>query len=41
MAERMFVSETTIKAHLRNISAKLGANSRTEAVAIARRLGLI
>ncbi|MCY1419234.1 HTH-type transcriptional regulator MalT [compost metagenome] len=41
MAERMFVSETTIKAHLRNISAKLGANSRTEAVAIARREGLI
>lgn len=41
MAERMFVSETTIKAHLRNISAKLGANSRTEAVAIARRHGFI
>jgi len=41
MAQRMFVSETTIKAHLRNISAKLGASSRTEAVAIARHEGLI
>jgi LuxR family maltose regulon positive regulatory protein len=41
IAEKMFVSELTIKSHLRKISAKLGAQSRTEAVAIGRSLGLI
>lgn len=41
IAEKMFVSETTVKAHLRNIHAKLGAKNRTEAVALARKLGVI
>lgn len=41
LAERLFVSETTVKAHLRNISTKLAARNRTDAVAIARRMGLI
>jgi LuxR family transcriptional regulator, maltose regulon positive regulatory protein len=41
LAERLFVSETTIKAHLRNINTKLAARNRTDAVAIARRIGLI
>jgi LuxR family maltose regulon positive regulatory protein len=41
LADRLFVSETTIKAHLRNINTKLAARNRTDAVAIARRLGLI
>ncbi|MFL8988603.1 LuxR C-terminal-related transcriptional regulator [Pseudomonas sp. QLc11A] len=41
IADKLFVSETTIKAHLRSINAKLGAHGRTEAVAIARREGLI
>ncbi|MGT2494772.1 helix-turn-helix transcriptional regulator [Cupriavidus basilensis] len=36
-----FVSETTVKTHLRSINAKLGASSRTHAVAVARKLGLI
>lgn len=40
LAERLFVSETTVKAHLRNINTKLSARNRTDAVAIARRLGL-
>lgn len=41
LAERLFVSETTIKAHLRNINTKLAARNRMDAVAIARRHGLI
>ncbi|WP_035882943.1 LuxR C-terminal-related transcriptional regulator [Cupriavidus metallidurans] len=41
IAEKMFVSELTIKSHLRKINAKLGAQSRTEAVAIGRSLGLL
>lgn len=41
MAVRLFVSETTVKTHLRSINAKLGASSRTHAVAVARKLGLI
>ncbi|MNR05168.1 Transcriptional regulatory protein LiaR [compost metagenome] len=41
IADKLFVSETTIKAHLRSINAKRGAHGRTEAVAIARREGLL
>ncbi|HMN82290.1 MAG TPA: LuxR C-terminal-related transcriptional regulator [Burkholderiaceae bacterium] len=41
MTEKLFVSDSTVRTHLRNINGKLGANSRTQAVAIARRLGLI
>lgn len=41
MAEKLYVSDSTVRTHLRNINAKLGAHSRTQAVAIARRLGLI
>jgi LuxR family maltose regulon positive regulatory protein len=41
IANRMFVSETTVKAHLRNINVKLGAQGRTHAVAIGRQLGLV
>ena len=38
MAEKLFVSDSTVRTHLRNINLKLGARSRTQAVAIARRL---
>ncbi len=41
LAEKLFVSENTVKFHLRNINSKLGAKNRTEAVAKARKLGLI
>ncbi len=41
LAEKLFVSDSTVRTHLRNINAKLGAHSRTQAVAIARRLAVI
>lgn len=41
LAEKLFVSETTIKAHLRHINSKLNARNRTDAVNIGRRAGLI
>ncbi|MBB3255773.1 LuxR family maltose regulon positive regulatory protein [Paraburkholderia bannensis] len=41
IAEKLFVSELTVKAHLRKINAKLGAQNRTQAVAIGRELGVI
>ncbi|MBT8766745.1 LuxR C-terminal-related transcriptional regulator [Metapseudomonas boanensis] len=41
MAEKLFVSETTVRTHLRSINAKLGARSRTEAVSLARHMQLI
>lgn len=41
MADKLFVSDSTVRTHLRNINTKLGARSRTQAVAIARRLGAI
>ena len=41
MAEKLFVSDSTVRTHLRNINSKLSASSRTQAVAIARRLGIV
>lgn len=41
MAEKLFVSDSTVRTHLRNINAKLGARSRTQAVALARRVGVL
>jgi DNA-binding NarL/FixJ family response regulator len=35
MAEHLFVSPATIKTHVRNAMAKLGARTRAHAVAIA------
>src|SRR5262249_22671934 len=36
-----FISEETVKAHLKHIMEKLGANDRTQAVAIGVRRGII
>lgn len=41
MSEKLFVSDSTVRTHLRSINSKLNASSRTQAVAIARRHGLI
>ncbi|WP_175650622.1 LuxR C-terminal-related transcriptional regulator [Pseudomonas sp. Marseille-P9899] len=41
LARLLFVSESTVRTHLRSINAKLNARSRLEALAIARREGLI
>jgi LuxR family maltose regulon positive regulatory protein len=41
LAERLFVAETTVRTHLRNINSKLGTRSRVEAIAVARRSGLL
>jgi LuxR family maltose regulon positive regulatory protein len=41
IAERLFVAETTVRTHLRNINVKLDARNRMEAIAFARRAGLI
>jgi LuxR family maltose regulon positive regulatory protein len=41
MAEKLFVSDSTVRTHLRNVNMKLNAKNRTQAVAIGRRLRLI
>ncbi len=40
IAERLFISESTAGVHVSNILGKLGVTSRTEAAAVAVRLGL-
>jgi len=41
IANHLAVSEETVKAHMKNILAKLGANDRTHAVTIALKRGII
>ena len=41
IAERLIIARGTVHKHLKNIYGKLDAHSRTEAVACARRLGLL
>jgi DNA-binding NarL/FixJ family response regulator len=41
IAERLFISEETVKVHIKHIMEKLGAIDRTQAVAIGVRRGII
>ncbi len=41
IAEQLFISEETVKVHIKHIMDKLGASDRTEAVSIAIRRGII
>jgi len=41
IADNLEISEETVKAHMRKILSKLGANDRTHAVAIALKRGII
>lgn len=41
IAEQLFISEETVKVHIKHIMEKLDANDRTQAVAIALRRGII
>jgi DNA-binding NarL/FixJ family response regulator len=41
IAEKLFIAEETVKAHLKHIMEKLHANDRTQAVSIGVRRGII
>jgi len=41
IADRLFISEDTVKGHIRNILEKLKANDRTHAVTIALKRGIL
>jgi len=41
IGERLFISEETVKVHIKHIMEKLGASDRTQAVAIAVKRGII
>ncbi len=41
IAARLFIAEETVKAHVKHIMDKLGANDRTQSVTIAARRGII
>jgi DNA-binding NarL/FixJ family response regulator len=41
IGERLFISEETVKVHIKHIMDKLGAKDRTQAIAIAVRRGII
>jgi two-component system, NarL family, response regulator LiaR len=40
MAEKLFISENTVKKHINNIYSKLGVKRRSQAIAKAKELGL-
>ena len=40
IAKRLYIAETTVKTHVKNIFAKLGVRNRSEAAALAWRMGV-
>ena len=41
IAKKLFISEETVKVHIKHILEKLGASDRTQAVAVALRRGIV
>jgi DNA-binding NarL/FixJ family response regulator len=41
IAQQLFISAKTVSVHISNVRAKIEATSRTAAVAVARRPGLL
>ena len=41
IADKLFVSLNTIRTHTKNVNLKLDVHSRTQAVVVAKELGLI
>lgn len=41
MSDKLFVSDSTVRTHLRSINSKLGVRGRMQAVAVARDMGLL
>jgi DNA-binding NarL/FixJ family response regulator len=41
IAQHLFISEETVKVHIKHIMEKLGASDRTQAVSIGIRRGII
>ena len=41
IAQKLFISEETVKVHVKHLLEKLGARDRTQAMAIAARRGFI
>jgi len=41
IADRLYISENTVKSHLKNIFGKLGVNDRSQVVAVAYKRGFV
>lgn len=41
IGKMLFISENTVKVHLRNLHSKLAVHTRSQAVSVARRMGLL